>query len=407
MNNVNTVKRGKLLMICFRPPFPAVSGDKIRMLQNIKFLSKKFDVQLLYIYEDKSERINELKTEIFNLVESIYPFHLSKFEKYVRVLNGLLFNKMPLQVNYFYSNKVQKWINENHKYFEFVFCSTIRTAEYVKNKNLFKIIDFVDAISKNYEIAYEKKDFGLWKLLYKIDKKRVLKYEISMLSKFNIKLIISEKDKKFIEKRAKNYFIHVVNNAIDDAILNKTNNLEVSLLNSITFVGKMNYEPNVTAVLFFTNKIFPQIQEKIPNVVLNIVGANPTAKILRLRKNKNISVTGFVNSVEDYILKSKIIVAPMKSGSGIQNKIISAMALGKCVVTTSLGADGLKNLSLNHSELIIADSSDEITLKILELWNDHQRIELIGQNAKNYIEKNFSAYNVEKQFLNIIENHEG
>ena len=111
--------------------------------------------------------------------------------------------------------------------------------------------------------------------------------------------------------------------------------------NSIVFIGKMNYAPNVIAVRNFLKNTFPLILKSNPLAVFYVVGTQPTQEIRDYNNGKNIIVTGFVEDMNAYLDKAAVVVAPMISEAGIQNKIIQAMGRGKCVVATPIGAEGL------------------------------------------------------------------
>lgn len=386
----------RLLMIFHRPPYPLIGGDKIRMHQNMKILSKRFELSVLFINDKRTDAY--IKESILKIVDHIYVFDFMKYKFYLGTLFGFLLNKKPLQVNYYHFKKVQKWIDKNINSYDLVFCHTIRTAEYVKNKPIFKIIDFVDAISMNYEKAILRTNFGLWKMIYKIDKGRVLKYELKTLKLFDEKIIISEIDKKYILSKCNSPFqINIVQNAVDIKPIRKE--IEEDY---IVFVGKMDYEPNVSAVKYFSEDIFPKILEKFPHLEFLIVGANPSEKVKKLEVKPNVKVLGFVENLENIILKSKLVVAPMISGAGIQNKILISMSLKKCVITTKIGAEGLNNLSMENQPLIIASTKTIFVQKTLELLNNNDKRYKIGLNAYNYVKMHFSFNKVENDLLSIF-----
>lgn len=171
--------------------------------------------------------------------------------------------------------------------------------------------------------------------------------------------------------------------------------------NIILFLGKMDYEPNITAVKYFVEEVFPSLKDRIRELEFLIVGARPSEDILSLCQKKGITVTGYVEKTAPYFQKSAVVVAPMLSGAGVQNKIIQAMAYGCCVATTDIGAEGL---NLKGNDLAIFNSTSEWINGLSDLLlNRSKRLEL-GRNARETVKLTLSKNIVFKQFCKMIEN---
>ncbi|MDY4044350.1 MAG: glycosyltransferase [Marinifilaceae bacterium] len=386
----------KILVISSKAPYPLYrGGGAIRTYQMIKSLSKCCDIDLLYITDDKD--VISINEGVKTFCNNIIPFYKSKKSHYWNVLKGLFVNRLPLQVNYFYFKDIQKWIDVHISDYDGVFCNNIRTTEYVRKKNgIIKWVDFVDAISMNYEKAQQQVR-GIWSWLYRIDHIRCSKYEQDVLAAFDKSMVISEVDKKYILDRSSgNRDIQVIGNYVDvsgDKICHQEGNYNV------VFVGKMNYEPNITAVKYFACDVFPLIREKVKQVKFFIVGANPPEIVQRLGVQEGVIVTGFVDDVTDYMRMAAVSVAPMRSGAGIQNKILQAMALGGCVVTTSIGAEGL---DVKQGGIVVEESSLKMAETIIHLLEHPTERARIGKQAIQYIYNNLVANIVEKQVREFI-----
>lgn len=184
----------QILFISSRPLFPIIGGDQIRTVQQLNLLTERFNVDLLYISPNNKD---EVPIAYRNLIGNIFRFKVGKFNSIIQTMRSLL-NKLPLQVNYYYNRRVARTINSIISNYDCVFCNNIRTAEYVRNKTgIIKYIDFVDAISMNYDKARHKAH-GLKKIIYEIDYRRCKKYEQSCLNSFDSCAVISEIDNQYI-----------------------------------------------------------------------------------------------------------------------------------------------------------------------------------------------------------------
>lgn len=192
--------------------------------------------------------------------------------------------------------------------------------------------------------------------------------------------------------------IYVIGNKVDipdDILISKHESDGI-----LVFVGKMNYEPNVVAVTWFAECVLPKLLVTYPNLRFQIVGAHPAKKIQNLADNPNIEVTGFVESVEPYFQHATIVVAPMLTGAGIQNKIIQAMSYGCCVVTTPIGAEGL---TINHNEIAVWDGEDKIVSGIKMLLSNREKRITMGKLARQYVIDNLSPKVIERQFWTFMD----
>ena len=155
----------RVLFISSRPIYPIMSGGQIRTAQQLEFLVQRYSVDVLFFTEEKS---NAVIRDYLPDVNREYVFYFSKLECYMQTLR-FLFNELPLQVNYYYNRKVQNFVTEHLHEYDIVFCNNIRTSEYVrKNEGIIKVLDFVDAISMNYEKA-KRQAYGIKKIIYGID----------------------------------------------------------------------------------------------------------------------------------------------------------------------------------------------------------------------------------------------
>lgn len=388
----------KLLLLSYRSPFPLVSGGKIRIFQTIEILSKFYTVDLVYVDEIKKE-YQELNQYCNNVVR----FSIGKMERIFNSIYHYLFSSMPLQGGYFYSGKMQKWIDRNIENYDTIYCIHIRTAAYVmKYSEIYRIIDGVDAVSLNYYNKL-KLESTCKRILYKLEYNRLCKYEEIVYSNFSKAILISDYDKSFLLNMKIKKNIKVIPEYARDIGYNPS--IHIKDL-AIAFMGLMRYEPNVNAVIYFINEIYPAVKEKYPLLRFRIIGGEPTKKIRDLNNRDGVEVLGFVNDPALILQEAALIIAPMISGSGLQNKIIESMFLGKAVLTTKQGTFGLTKLTGN--EIIVAEDTEEFIEKLIYYLDSKNRKELveIGANARNYICNNYGYESVESALIKYISDKE-
>ncbi len=150
----------------------------------------------------------------------------------------------------------------------------------------------------------------------------------------------------------------------------------------IVFVGNMGYASNAQAVRYFVKKVFPLILKKYPQAHFYAVGANASQELKSLETD-HVTVTGMVSDVRDYLKAAQIVCVPLLAGSGTKYKVLEAMACEKPVVTTSIGAEGLK--VSNGDNIVIADSAQEMANDVIRLFENPKRRLEIGKKAREFI----------------------
>ncbi|MBC7233093.1 MAG: glycosyltransferase [Chloroflexi bacterium] len=156
---------------------------------------------------------------------------------------------------------------------------------------------------------------------------------------------------------------------------------------SLVFTGKMDFRPNVDAVLWFCTEVLPIIQRAVPDVHFYIVGKNPHPRLAPLRNMPNVTMTGFVEDVRPYIAAAAVYVVPLLTGGGTRLKVLEAMAMGKAVVSTTLGCEGIHVAP--GQDVILADDPAAFAAQVLALLQDKARREQLGRAARTFVERYF------------------
>ena len=371
----------KLVVLTSRIPYPLEKGDKLRIFHQIKHLAQSHEICLICL-NDSSEKIDTSVLE--ELVSELHVIPLSKWKIPFRMFFAL-FHKLPFQVTYFLEIKNKQkieYIIQNFKA-EHIYCQLIRTSEYIKDLFQFeKTIDYMDAFSAA-ALRRAQTTKGFQKVFWQIENERVKNYERSIFDYFNHHSIISSQDRNLLTIPF-NKNITVVPNGVDTAHFNNPNRIKKY---DLVFAGNMNYPPNIAAAIFLATEILPKVHAQFPHVTLLIAGANPSSDVLNL-SNEKVTVSGWMNDIRDAYCESRIFIAPMFIGAGMQNKILEAMSSELPVVTTSLAAEAFPEK--NQSKLIEANSAFEFAKAIqYYLLNEYAQVS-DGKNNRLYVEEKYS-----------------
>jgi glycosyltransferase involved in cell wall biosynthesis len=175
-------------------------------------------------------------------------------------------------------------------------------------------------------------------------------------------------------------------------------------MSDIVFSGSMDWLPNVDAVLYFLSEMLPLIRDQLPGVTFTIAGRSPDAKVLKaVRGLKGVSVTGKVKDMRPYLWGAKISIVPIRIGGGTRLKIYECMAAGVPVVTTRVGAEGLRYK--DGEDIVLASDPGEFAAACVRLLSDDEVRRTISHNALQRAQREFSWEAVSREFEAILENN--
>ena len=379
----------RILFLTTKFPYPPDSGAKIRDFNLIKEISKEHDISLVSFIKDEGEKKN---------LEFLRPY--CKSIEVVRergktsLLAGIfvsIFTEKPFTIAKFYSSVMKQKIRAalKNNEIELIHCSHLHMAQYVEDiKDIPKILD-----EHNIEFflikRYLKEQKNLIKKIFVffLQYLKLARYESNVARKFNHCFVVSDVDKKSLESIAPRISLSVIPNGVDvDRYKPQQGNTQS---NSLVFTAVMDWFPNEDAILYFYDKVWPLIKKEIRDVRVSIVGKNPSNKILSLsRQEANIEVTGYVEDVRPYIARSSVYIVPLRIGGGSRLKILEAMAMGKTVVSTSIGCEGL-NVADNEN-ILIADSPEDFAVKAIIALKDSELRKKIENNARKLVVGQYS-----------------
>jgi sugar transferase (PEP-CTERM/EpsH1 system associated) len=162
----------------------------------------------------------------------------------------------------------------------------------------------------------------------------------------------------------------------------------------LVFTGLLSYRPNADAVIWFVNEILPLIRRVRPAVVFTVAGASAPPEVLRLA-GANVAITGRVPDVRPYVLPASVAVVPLRMGSGTRLKVLEGLAMGKAVVSTSVGCEGIAVRDGEH--LLVADQPEQFARRVLELLDDPRRRSILGTAGRALVERDYSWESVSER----------
>ncbi len=219
--------------------------------------------------------------------------------------------------------------------------------------------------------------------------KKLSRYEAMICQLADGVVAVSETDKVALQRLVPGLNVTVVPNAVDVDYYTSAD-IQPSPLppRSLVFTGKMDFRPNVDAVLWFCQEVLPLVRREMTDVSFYIVGQSPHRRVLRLADDPAVTVTGYVDDVRPYITGASVYVVPLRIGGGTRLKVLEAMAMSKPIVSTSLGCEGFEGL-VPGQELSIADSPQEFARRVIELLDDVPRRERLGQAGRRFVEERY------------------
>jgi glycosyltransferase involved in cell wall biosynthesis len=230
--------------------------------------------------------------------------------------------------------------------------------------------------------------------------KKLFAFEKKELGKCRICIAVSEKDRQVLSKLNPDTEITVIPNGVDVEYFSPRNGGQVP--RSVVWVGGMKDFYNRQAVNYFCGEIFDKIKKEVQDLRLTMVGKSPTKKVLELAKqNKDVRCIGYAEDVRPYINEAMIFIAPILSGGGTKLKVLNALAMGRAVVTTSVGAEGID--VTNGENIIIADNPDEFARRSVDLLKNPEETERIGKKARELVIEKYDWKIIGKRYSAIYE----
>ena len=369
----------RILVLLPRFPYPLDKGDKLRAYHQIAELSKRHEVYLFALSHTKVN--HDDYDHLHKYYTAIDYVQIHWWESAWGIIKAI-FAGQPLQLGYWNSTQARHAYNQWEKQVQpdVVYCQMVRTIPTVKDSSCRKVLDFQDALSLNTRRRMER-SHGLWRLILRYEYKALQRTEQQALSFFSQTTIISATDRNAISPS-----VNIVPNGVDTNYFS-TKQSTPSKKHTIVFTGNMSYAPNVDAARWLVKEIMPLVWKQCPyGVNVLIAGADPKPAVKALAGPK-VTVSGRLDDIREAYASAKIFVAPMRIGSGMQNKLLEAMSMGLPCVTTTLAATPLGATNWEH--LLVGDNAEELADLIVKLGIEELH-DTIAEGGNRFVKENYS-----------------
>ena len=392
-----------ILLICSAVPYPPNRGYALRVYNLIKRGAGQHNYYL-YIcpYEDADEDdIAYLKQMCKGVVVEKRPV-FGTLEKLGLFLKYLI-RGIPPDLGLYSTEQTPKKLAELIKgvpidivQVEDSYLGLYR--EYLPaNLHAKTVLVFHDLVYRQYERMYKLEKVWKRRLRYWLHACLMRRWEPSYSQNYDLSIVMSQEDQKLLQLANPRLKVEVVPNGVDTSLYQPMPFEEGKP--AFVFVGNMNYNPNVDAVRYFVHEILPEIRKKAGEVYFWIVGVNPRDSVMALAGD-NVYVTGKVEDVRPYYQRSQVCVVPLRAGGGTRLKILEAMALGRPVVSTSIGCEGLE--VTDGKNILIADDPRDFANKVIQVINSKIMREYISNNARQLVETQYNWDVIAQKYLHLL-----
>jgi polysaccharide biosynthesis protein PslH len=230
--------------------------------------------------------------------------------------------------------------------------------------------------------------------LLEIEWRKIRRYEANAVRGANLTIAVSPTDRDLLTATAGGTDSYAIPTGVDASYFAPTGAPESA--HHLVFTGSMDWHPNDDAIRYFIESILPIVRRDIPQVTLSVVGRNPGAGLRRVAQEAGVEVTGTVDDVRAYVGRAAVYVVPLRIGGGTRLKIFEALAMGKAVVSTTIGAEGLPLVHGQH--FLQADDPNEFARAVVSLLRDAERRRALGQAGRQLVLDHYAWSRVARDF---------
>jgi sugar transferase (PEP-CTERM/EpsH1 system associated) len=388
-----------ILYVCHRFPFPPKRGGKIRPFNMIQHFHNKGHK----VWVNSLVRTEEEQKETVGIEAFCHEHFMAKVNDKIQTAKMIirLPTLIPSSMGFFHSSELQQHINKllATVKFDLIFVHCSSVAQYVENvTDIPKILDYGDMDSQKWLSYTRFKPFPI-NLGYWLEGTKMEREEKRLAKKFTIGTATTKMEWKTLD----DYHTGITTDWFPNGVNAEFFKPDGAGYNpkAISFIGRMDYYPNQECMFDFCKNVLPLIKAVIPDVELFIVGAEPTEKVRELGNIEGITVTGSVDDVRPYILRTAAMVAPLNIARGTQNKILEAMAMGVPVVSSEMAAGGIDAVDGEH--FLTANTPKEYAEELIKLMQNADERERLSTSGRERVLTNHDWQNSMERLETIVD----
>lgn len=355
-----------LLFLAHRIPFPPNKGDKIRSFHLLRHLSARYAIHLGAFVDDPDDWQYRDALEPWCTSIRLFPLHPRRAK--LASLSGVLTGE-ALTLPYYRNRKLAAWAKG------LADTGTVRRglayssamAQFMPAGLARRVLDMVDVDSDKWTQYAATQRWPLsW--VYAREGRKLADWEARVAEDFDATLLVSHDEAALLQQRAPHACdkISAFENGVDADYFSPARdypNPYPADVQGVVFTGAMDYWPNIDAVSWFAERIFPAVREAVPAAQFTIVGSRPGEVVRALARQPGVVVTGSVPDVRPYLAHAACAVAPLRIARGVQNKVLEAMAMARPVVASAQAAEGIRAEA--GRDFVLAQGEAEFALAVV------------------------------------------
>jgi glycosyltransferase involved in cell wall biosynthesis len=334
--------------------------------------------------------------------ESVEVFPLSRFRTLLNAA-GAVPRNLPLQAAYSLHSAVEQFVAKQAMDCDVVHVEHLRGALLARRvSGVPQVIDAVDSITALFEQASLQAPSWQHRLMARTDLRRTMKFEASLATRFDRVVVSSARDAAAFQRLGEN--------GNSDRVIPLPNGVDLEYFQpglrmpdeaAVLFTGKMSYHANEAAALRLVQQIMPRVWNECPEAKVVIAGKDPSPALRLLSQDPRVTVTGFVDDLRPLFWAATVVAAPLPYGTGIQNKVLEAMACGAPVVASPKACEGIGATA--GRDLLIGEDDEQLARQLLQVIRSVDVRRQLGLSGRRYVTAHHDWYEMGRRLIDVYE----